>query len=288
MQIKIKIFSLREDAESYLNSLNHCKGQIKLSVSKAKTFDDCAAKYKFCYIDKLPRIDRDFHIFGKYLHLVLETFHRYLLENPGSEWRAKIEEAWTFAYNEYSELMTGFQYKEAKEIIDEYKAIIVKDGLPNIIEVEAPFYIVINDKVLLNGFIDRIQRDPDGMIHVIDYKTTKDPKYLKDFFQLITYCYALCLEDESIERIRGSFVLLRHNFDYITHEFTREEVIKVAEKFLRYAFNIEEEKLWRPNPQFLCKYCDYLDHCKAGKDYLTAKGLLKKVKSKPVVGIRKW
>lgn len=265
---------------------------MTLSVSKAKTFDDCKAKYKFCYLDKLPRIDRDFHIFGKYLHQVLENFHRILIDHPDRKdsWKAVMEEAWKSAYAKYSDQMTGVQYKEAKSIIDEYIKVLEEEGLPNVIYVEKDFYININDKVLLNGFIDRVQIDKDGMLHVADYKTTKDVKYLQDFFQLMTYCYALCLEDNSINRIRASFILLRHNFDYITQEFTRDEVISVAEKFLKYAYNIEDEKLWRPNPQFLCKYCDYLAHCNEGKNFLVKKGvsLQDKPKTIPFVGIRKW
>lgn len=263
---------------------------ITLSVSKSKTFDDCKAKYKFCYIDKLPRVDRDFHIFGKYLHQVLENFHSDLLENPSrtADWQSALSSAWDAAYEEYGDQMTGLQYKEAGEIVDEYKEILKEEGLPNIVGVEKAFYININNTVLLNGFIDRIQVDPDGLVHVADYKTTKDPKYLKDFFQLITYCYALCLEDESIKKIRASFILLRHSFDYITQEYTRDEIMSVAEKFLGYASQIGEEKLWRPNPQFLCQYCDYLDHCKEGQNFLIKKGKLKQKTVKPVVGIRKW
>jgi len=267
------------------------KVELSISVSKAKTFDDCKAKFKFCYIDKLPRIDRDFHIFGKFLHQILENFHRSIIESPErkSDWHPVMKEAWDAAYAEYSSVLTGDQYKEAQAMIDEYKQILEEEGLPNVIGVEKDFYININDKVLLNGFIDRIQIDKDGMVHVADYKTTKDPKYLQDFFQLMTYCYALCLEDPSIKKFRASFILLRHNFDYITQEFTRDEVIVVAEKFLKYASGIQEEKLWRPNPQFLCKYCDYLDHCKEGKNFLIRKGVIDAPqKPKPVVGIRKW
>lgn len=264
------------------------KLEFHLSVSKTKTYEDCKAKYKFCYIDKLPRKEQDFHIFGKYLHAVLENFHKCLMAFPSrkSEWLVVMDEAWEKAYNEYTDKMTPVQYLEAKDIVEEYKTILYEEGLPNVISVEKPFYIELNNKILLNGFIDRVQIDSDGVIHVADYKTTKDPKYLKDFFQLLTYCYALCLEDPTLKRVRASFILLRHGFDYLTQEFTRDEIISVAEKFVKVTSNIEEEKLWRPNPQFLCKYCDYLEHCKTGKNYLIKKGVLKK--ELPTVGIRKW
>ncbi|MFA5757984.1 MAG: PD-(D/E)XK nuclease family protein [Clostridia bacterium] len=270
-----------------LPKVEDSKHSIKLSVSKAKTFDDCKAKYKFCYTDKLPRVEQDFHVFGSFLHFALEVFHRKLLNNPAlkDNWKPSFQEAWDEAYTEFSSKVTGLQVKEGLKIYNEYKTILEEEGLPNVIAVEQNFLININDKVLLNGFIDRVQLDDDGLIHVADYKTTKDPKYLKDYFQLLTYCYAIMLQDESLKRIRGSFILLKHNYNYLTHEFVRDEVITVAEKFLKYAFSIEEEKAWRPNPQFLCKYCDYLNHCKSGEDFLVKKGVIKK---QPFVGIRKW
>lgn len=265
--------------------------ELTLSVSKAKTFADCAAKFKFCYIDKLPRIDRDFHIFGKFMHAILESFHKALIVDPSlkDNWQDVLNDtAWDTAYEEYSEQLTGTQYKDAKAMVKEYQELLEKTGLPEVTGVEDPFYILLGNRVLLNGFIDRIQLDPDGVWHVVDYKTTKDPKYLKDVFQLLTYCYFLMLKDPSIERIRGSFILLKHKFRYLTHDFSRDEVFKVAEKFMKYAEQIEEEKLWRPNPQFLCKYCDYVESCPEGKDFLIKRKLIDVPKTIPFVGIRKW
>ena len=263
---------------------------MTLSVSKLKNFENCKKQFHFCYIEKLPRIDQDFHIFGKYLHQILENFHRSLIENPERrlDWRPVMKESWDAAYAEYDSQITGVQCKEAQKLIKEYEDILEEEGVPNVTGVEKDFYISLDDKVLLNGFIDRIQIDKDGMVHVGDYKTTKDPKYLKDFFQLMTYGYALCLEDPSITKLRASFILLRHSFDYMTKEFTRDEVVSVGEKFLKVASAIEDEKLWRPNPQFLCKYCDYLNKCQEGREYLTKKGMLKQEKKIPVTGIRKW
>jgi CRISPR/Cas system-associated exonuclease Cas4 (RecB family) len=265
--------------------------QLSLSVSKAKTFDDCKAKYKFCYIDKLPRIDQDFHIFGKFLHAVLEFFHRDLIKDSSLEndWPKVLDAAWDEALNDdaekFSEKLTDQQINDATEIINEYREILEEEGIANVIAVEKDFYIAIDGIILLNGFIDRIQIDPDGVLHVADYKTTKDPKYLQDTFQLQTYCFALMLEDESIQRIRCSFILLRHGFDYLTHEFTRDEIMKIAEKFKKYFEKISDEKAFRASPQFLCKYCDFIDHCDAGRGYLIKRGV---IKSKPTVGLRKW
>jgi RecB family exonuclease len=262
-------------------------GDLTLSVSKSKTFEDCKAKFKFSYIEKLPRKDWDFHIFGKYLHEVLEVFHRGIIDQPSraTNWKRWLKTCWADCRVRWESQMTKSQIAEARDIIDTYEDILGEEGVPSVIAVEQPFYINLNERVLLNGFIDCIQTDDDGMIHVIDYKTTKNRKYLKDFFQLMTYAYALMVEDPSLDRVRASFVLLRHDFDFMTEEYRREDVMTIGEKFIKYADSIEQEKLWRPNPQFLCKFCDFREHCDAGTDYLVKRGVLNVT---PKVGLSKW
>lgn len=258
-----------------------------MSVSKGKTFDQCTKKYKFSYIEKLPRKDWDFHIFGKFLHEVLENFHGKIIEKPGraKKWRALMESCWKEAKKSWKE-MTPEQLIDAREIVNEYISIIEEEGMPNVTAVEQAFYIDIDGKVLLNGFIDRVQMDPDGLVHVIDYKTTKDKKYLKDFFQLRTYAYALMTIDPKLERVRASFSLLRHGFDMLTEEYTREDMAEIEDVFLKYASDIAEEQLWRANPQFLCKFCDFVDHCSEGKSFLVKRGYIED--DSPGYGLSAW
>lgn len=260
-----------------------------LSVSKSKTFEQCKAKYKFCYIEKLPRKEFDFHVFGKFLHEVLELFHAKLIEDSTLDYLPLLEELWNICLEKWKSQLNAEQIIEAKQILDEYKAFLAEEGLPNVSTVEKPFYIDINGKVLLNGFIDRVQVDNDGMIHVIDYKTTKNKKYLKDFFQLKTYAYVLMLENQDIKRVRASFVLLRHGFDFLTKEYTRQDAQEIEQVFLKYASDIEEERLWRASPQFLCKYCDYVDTCAEGQRFLIKRGAWEQPKTKSTdFGLCRW
>lgn len=243
---------------------------LSLSVSKCKTFKDCKAKYRFNYIEKLPKKDWDFLTFGKFLHEVLETFHKKILDGAQDAFHILMTKASKEALANWGEKLTSDQKKESQAILTSYLLKISKakiDGtLPTVLSVEKNFYIDIDGRVLLNGFIDRIQLDPDGILHVSDYKTTKNPKYLKkDYFQLLTYAFVMCLEDPTIQKVRTSYLLLRHNCDLIIKEYTRDEIMKVEEQFIEYADSITEEKLFRPNPTMLCGYCDYLTSCEAGQ-----------------------
>ncbi len=259
---------------SVLSSKNESKSNLTLSVSKVKTFEQCRSKYKFCYIDKLPRKEWDFHVFGSFLHEVLEDFHKSFMENPDQDFGSVMTKIFKCIAEKWKGKINKDQKEKSAAIIKKYVDDLYKDGIPNVLGVEKSFYVDLNNKVLLNGYIDRVDCDQDGIIHVSDYKTTKDKKYLNDFFQLITYAYVLMMEDKNLEKVRASFVLLRHDMEKITKEYNRKQITKVAEKFLKFAEEIEEEKLWRPNPHFLCKYCDYLENCEDGKRFCVQKGII--------------
>ena len=242
---------------------------LRVSVSKTKTFLDCKAKYKFQYIEKLPKKDWDHHTFGKFCHKVLEFFHQQYLEGCLLPYNTTMNDAWKVAWAEYKDKMNPEMKKECWDLINKYlKLISTKKGaMPgNVIAVEKKFEFPVTENLILNGAIDRIQLDDDNVIHVCDYKTAKNKKYLKnDFFQLLTYAYVIVTEDPSIKKVRASYMLLRHDFEYMTMEFDLKEIMKVKDKFIDYANQMNSEKEFKPNPTALCNYCDFQQNCPEGK-----------------------
>ena len=259
---------------------------IRLSVSKTKSYLACAAQYKFTYILKIPKaeVEKDYLIFGTYLHEILETFHRYYLEGGQDSYNVVMGRSFKDAAKQYSLKLSSELRKEARSIIDSYLRAVSEKTQPwthgKVTGVEKDFSIVINDRVLLNGFIDRLQVDPDGVLHVSDYKSSKSDKYLKnDPFQLLTYAYVLCREDPTLMKVRASYIMLRDNFKWLTKEFDREEIMKMEKVYLDYADQILSDKLYRANPNFLCRYCDYLEICGPGLAF---------AKPNSVFGETKW
>lgn len=237
---------------------------LTLSSSKIKSYKDCPAKYRYSYIEKLPKKDWDFHTFGKFLHEVLENFYKQRIQGITDSHNIIMGNCLKLAYQNWKAKLTLAQFQEAKAILSSYlkKIAILGDKAPQVVNAEKPFWIDIDGKILLNGYIDRTQIDHDGIIHVSDYKTSKSKKYLKnDFFQLMTYAFVMCLEDPSIEKIRTSYIMLKHDCDSIVKEFTRKEVMKIEDIYLDWANKISEEKLFRANPTPLCEYCDAYDVC---------------------------
>src|SRR6185436_18835004 len=178
--------------------------------------------------------------------------------------------AYKAAIKEFGAKMTPEMKKDCWAIIDKYLRIVTNDKKnnlsANVLSCEKSFDFHVTEKLVLNGIIDRIQIDADNVVHVCDYKTVKNKKYLKDdFFQLLTYAYVMLSEDPSIEKVRASYILLRHDFEYITTEFTVPEILKIQDKYLEYANQILKEKEYAPNPTALCNFCDYLNMCPEGK-----------------------
>jgi RecB family exonuclease len=244
--------------------------EFRLSVSKCKTFLDCKAKYKYTYIDKLPRKTWSFHTFGKFCHKVLEDFHNVYINGSQEPYNVIMSKAFKDAVTEYKIDMTPEMKKDCWKIIDQYLRIVTtnkKNNLSsNILACEKNFELLVGGKVILNGMIDRIQLDDDNVIHVCDYKTSKNKKYLKDdFFQLLTYAYIIVSEDPEIKKVRASYILLRHNFEYLTAEFNKDEILKIADKYINYTDLIVNEKDFKPNPTRLCTYCDHVNICPEGR-----------------------
>lgn len=241
--------------------------ELRLSVSKSKTFIQCKKQFEFNYILKLPQKERDYLTLGKFCHRVLEWFHQQYIEGCLLPYNVTMSDAFKIGLVDYKDSMTPVIKKECWDIINNYLKLISKDkkiGF-SVTSVEKKFNFELEPNLILNGFIDRIQIDDDNVTHVADYKTTKNKKYLKnDWFQLLTYALVLMTEDPSLEKVRGSYILLRHDFEYFTKEFDRKQVLEVKSKIIDYANQIRNEKDFLPNPTALCNYCSFQEHCPEG------------------------
>lgn len=268
-----------------------------ISVSKIKVFDSCKAKYYYQYIEKLAKKPQPFQYFGKFLHEVLEFFQKEIIKGNTNLDNIILKECFHKSLEGgYKDKITIEQKNEAYLILLDYLKLRAElrklNKLPKLLQVEKPFNLLINDEIFLNGFIDFVNEDSDKLINVVDYKTNKDKKYLaKDFLQLEVYSYILFLEQLELEKVRGTYSMLKFGFDEIPKEFSRESQIGKGEYFVEKVNQMRDEKFFRANPSGLCSFCDWLDQCNTGQDFvkmLEAKKRKKERNSLPVYGEGKW
>lgn len=231
---------------------------IKLSASSTKTFEQCPRKYMYTYIDKLPKKSWPHLVLGTFCHAVLEQFHNEWNADKNLELAALMGKCFSETRPRYPSMNID-QIEEAKKLLQEYLYVSEKNGMPNTLGVELPFKIEV-DKYLLRGFMDRVDIDKDGLFHIVDYKTTKNAKYLDDF-QLLVYGMALRNKYPDLDRFRGSYVLLRQSSKLVTWEFSLKDVENCEKKIIDYGLRIETEQTWEKRPSQLCNWCDFYEPC---------------------------
>lgn len=254
------------------NSDNTDNSKFKLSVSKTKTFLSCKAKYKFNYIEKLPKKKWDHFDFGNLLHGTLEAFHLSYINGSTKSFNEEMKIAYKEICPKYT--LSKELKKEAIDILRKYLILLKTDSILSqpVISCEKPFSLQLSDDLIIIGSIDRVQKDSDGILHIMDYKTSKHKKYLmEDSFQLLVYALALFEEDPNLHELRASYVMLKFNFEFITFKMCREKVMKVKDLILKYYNDIIKEIEFKPTVGPLCKFCDYLDNCDPGKKFVFRK-----------------
>lgn len=245
----------------------------KISVSKSKEFVSCKKKFHFNYVLKLKPKSFTFFSFGKLLHKALEDFHLALLENENLVLHELMSKCYKVATKQHSDNLTKEELDNAKDILGQYLIDWSENkNRPQVLAVEKNFKVDIENTTTLVGMIDRVQIDDDGVIHLLDYKTSKNMEYYEDdFFQMLTYAYIMLLEDPSLKKIRCSYMFLRHGFKYITKEFEPEEILTMKDTYVNYATEMQNEKEFAPNPSYLCNFCGFLAKCEEGKEKVRPK-----------------
>ena len=193
------------------------KGLPTFSYSKIEVFKNCPLQYKFKYMDKKYSQDTSIALeLGSLCHYVLETKGKMIasgqavdydklnniLQNGVTETdektkeellgvaqlRRKYFEVWHEADN-----ASGASYEEKIKLFDKVLHEEMEDTTWQPTYFEKPFEFVWDNKVILKGFIDRIDVK-DGQYRTVDYKTSKkiyDQSKIATSLQLGIYTLAI-------------------------------------------------------------------------------------------------
>jgi len=245
---------------------------MRISYSALETFKRCPLKFKFGYVDKIKTPKRKEAIFGTLLHSALKILHEPGLMIPTEEeilkyisdnWDAKI-------YTDEQE--SALAFAQAIKIMKDYYAKNYPSQF-NVVALETLFEAPIQigqDLHLITGKIDRIDKTPEGLFEVIDYKTSKkmpSQQAVDKDLQLSIYHLGVANRWPSLAKerrpIKVSLYYLRHgeklssartarDLEAITEEAIKSiETIKQAQQAVKFDAT--------PNP--LCDWCEYQRLC---------------------------
>jgi putative RecB family exonuclease len=125
---------------------------------------------------------------------------------------------------------------------------------------ETPIEAEITPGLILRGRVDRVDKEPDGSLHIIDYKTGVLPENI-DWTQLELHSLALSRSTTySVSRVSYLY-LLPGTLE--SRQLDGKSLDKTTWELLRIAKEIRAEKSYPPNPGPACAGCDFAPICPA-------------------------
>ncbi len=246
-----------------------------LSASQINIYTQCSLKYKFQYIDRLPRPFKSSGlVFGGVMHSTLDFFHKQKMKGNGVNLDKVLK---IFEVDWFSQKIDNeIRYKDGEteeELILQAKQMLTKyfhsyTGKP--IGSETPFSLPLIEPVTreilgptLDGIIDLIETD-----HIIEeFKATAktmDEKSAEDSVQLTCYAYAyrMLYQKEPKELKIINFVKTKTPkiVELPTKRGTRDSqrLFYLAREVLRGI----SAGVFFPQSNFMCKDCEYEDPCR--------------------------
>ena len=257
------------------------------SFSQIRSYDTCPYKYKLSSILKLPTKGSGVLSFGSSIHNTLLHFYSRIKElnevqqvslfdkpMPKKTSADKIKspslDELLEIYNKdwiddwyRDEQQRELYFKKGKELL---KLFYSKNENNWIIpaELEKSFRIKIGP-YLVKGRIDRIDKQPDGGIEIIDYKTgqSKDKLTAEDKEQLLTYQIVF----EQVRELKDLGKPTKLTFYYLEDDLRAsfigepKDLEKLEQKLLGIMDKIYQKNFTAIPSQFACGFCDFKEIC---------------------------
>jgi len=245
-----------------------------LSPSRAGDFMTCPLQYRFRTLDKLPEPFSVDAVRGTLVHKVLEDlFDLPAVERTLGRAGDLLVPTWDTLLAETPELAEMFAedgrevgewLTSCREVLDRY--FTLED--PSRLEpAERELYVetLLDSKLLLRGFVDRLDVAPDGRLRLVDYKTGRAPGpgfEAKALFQMRFYALVLWRTRGVVPSVLqlvylGNGEILRYEPDEADLLATERKVEAIWAAIRR----ATESGDWRPHKSRLCDWCAHQELC---------------------------
>lgn len=247
-----------------------------LSPSRAGDFLTCPLLYRFRTIDRLPEPFSPDATRGTLVHKVLEDlFDLPAAQRTPEQAHALLSPTWASLLEAEPELAEMFGgegpdvaawMRTCRQVLDRY--FTLED--PRRLEpAERELYVeaLLDSKLLLRGFVDRLDEAPDGALRVVDYKSGRSPGVgfeAKALFQMKFYALVLWRTRGVVPAMLqlvylGNGEILR----YVPDEQDLRATERKVEAIWRAIRVAEDSGDWRPRESALCSWCAHQALCPA-------------------------
>lgn len=241
---------------------------LRLSPFSISIYQQCPRRYKYHYVDGLAQLYKKpwpWLTMGSNVHSTLAEFLGVIPETQRT-----IETIENLLRRKWRVSREGFVDREEERKWGE-RALAQLRWFVNTQRIDVrPFMVEkfheasITPDLTLNGKIDRIDQMDDGSLHVIDYKTGRMPEKV-DGFQLLLYSLILS-KTLSYPIPEASYLYLADGV-WHTLSIAEDDVQDAQSKALEIAREIELERDYPEVAGSLCRLCDFLEICGAGREF---------------------
>jgi len=244
-----------------------------LSPSRAADFKTCPLLYRFRTIDRIPEPPTADQARGTLVHAVLERlFDLPAAQRTPAAANALVEPQWERLRADQPLLESLFGpdgtpaefLSSAVGLLGGYFSVEDPQRLEPA-ERERLVEAVVDDHLLIRGYIDRLDVSPAGELRVVDYKTGGAPREAfeaRALFQLKFYALVLWRTRGVVPRsLRLLYLKDSEACDYSpdAEELTRFERNLVA--LWRAIERATLDRDFRPKPSKLCDWCSHQSRC---------------------------
>lgn len=249
--------------------------RASLSPSRAADFKTCPLLYRFRSIDRLPERPTVEQARGTLVHAVLERL--FDLPADGRTPTAAgdlVTPQWDRLVTEQPELAGLFAdgddpaaaefLRSAAALLEGYFAVEDPRRLEPA-ERESLISAVVDDELLIRGYLDRLDVAPDGALRVVDYKTGGAPREAfeaRALFQLKFYALVLWRTRGVVPRVLR--LLYLKDAEVCDYAPDADELLRFERTVVALWRAIEQATArqdFRPRPSRLCDWCSHQALC---------------------------
>ncbi|MCX5064808.1 PD-(D/E)XK nuclease family protein [Micromonospora lupini] len=249
--------------------------RASLSPSRAADFKTCPLLYRFRSIDRLPERTTVEQARGTLVHAVLERL--FDLPAQGRTPTAAgdlVAPQWDRLVTEQPELAGIFDGAEpagpveflrsAAGLLEGYFAVEDPTRLEPA-ERESLISAVVDEELLIRGYLDRLDVAPDGALRVVDYKTGGAPREAfeaRALFQLKFYALVLWRTRGVVPRVLR--LLYLRDAEVLDYTPDADELVRFERTVVALWRAIEQATArqdFRPRPSKLCDWCSHQALC---------------------------
>ncbi|NHC23202.1 RecB family exonuclease [Nocardioides sp. IC4_145] len=245
-----------------------------LSPSRAGDFLTCPLLYRFRTVDRLPEPPSPDQVRGTVVHKVLEDlFDLPAADRTPAQAEAMLEPAWERLREESPDVaaMLGEDGPEVAAWLASCRTVLERyftlEDPQRLEPAERELYVesLLDSKLLLRGFVDRVDVAPDGSIRIVDYKTGRSPAAgfeARALFQMKFYALVVWRTRGIVPAVLqlvylGNGEILRYRPDE-QDLLATERKVEAIWQAIRSA---EESGDWRPRRSRLCDWCQHRSLC---------------------------